>query len=167
MSRTLGAKLTPALVQRLSQEDLPARLGLAVPLITTDGAGRPHPMLCSYLELLAVDERTIRVVIAAGSGSARNLSERGAATLLLIEAGLVVYLKCRAKGPPLELGPLARFEMVVEDVIEDLATGWEADAGITTGIGYAPVPALDAPETRAVLTALRAPDAPPKAPHSG
>ena len=158
MSRSLGAALTPALVQRLSQNDLPAQLGRAVPLITTDDAGRPHPMLCSYLELLAVDAHTIRAVIAARGGSARNLADRRTATLLLIEPGLVVYVKCRAAGPALELGGLARFDLAVEDVLEDMATGWEEGAGITAGIAYAPPPALDAPEAQAVLAALRAPD---------
>jgi len=157
MSRSLGAELTPALVRRLSQEDLPARLGRAVPLITVDAAGRPHPMLCSYLELLAVDTRTVRAAIAARGGSARNLAERRAATLLLIEPGLVVYVKCRAAGPPLELGDLARFDLAVEDVLEDVATGWEEGVGITAGIAYAPLPALDSPEAQRVLAALRAP----------
>jgi hypothetical protein len=156
MSRSLGPALTAALLQRLSQTDLRARLGRAVPLITVDGAGRPHPMLCSYLELLAVDARTIRVAIATGSGSARNLAERGAATLVLAEPGLVVYLKCRAAGPALVIGGLARFDLAVEDVLEDVATGWEDGVGITSGIAYAPLPDLDAPEAQAVLAALRA-----------
>ena len=157
MSRSLGPALTPALQARLSQAELPARLGRAVPLMTVDAAGRPHPMLCSYLELLAVDARTIRVAIAAGGGSARNLAERRAATLVLIEPGLVVYVKCRAAGPPLALGALARFDLAVEDVLEDVATGWEEGIGITSGIAYAPLPDLDAPEAQAVLAALRVP----------
>ena len=158
MSRSLGPALTPALSARLSQADLRARLGRAVPLSTVDAAGLPHPMLCSYLELLAVDARTIRVAIAAGSGSARNLAERGAATLILVEPGLAVYVKCRAAGPPLAIGALARFELSVEDVLEDAATGWEEGVGITGGIAYAPAPDLDAPEAQAVLAALRATD---------
>ena len=156
MSRSLGPALTPALLARLSQADLPTQLGRAVPLITMDAAWQPHPMLCSYLELLAVDVRTIRVAIAAGSSSARNLAERGTATLLLVEPGLAVYVKCRAAGPPLIIGALARFELAVEDVLEDVATGWEEGVGITSGIAYAPVPDLDAPEAKAVLAALRA-----------
>jgi hypothetical protein len=155
MSRSLGPALTPALCARLSQADLRARLGRAVPLITVDAAGLPHPMLCSYLELLAVDARTIRVAIAGASGSARNLAERGTATLVLVEPGLAVYVKCRAAGPPLALGALARFELMVEDVLEDVATGWEEGVGITSGIAYAPVPDLDAPEVKALLAALR------------
>lgn len=156
MSRSLGPALSEALLRRLSQADLPAYLGHAIPLITVDTAGRPHPMLCSYLELLAVDARSIRGAIAAGSSSARNLAERGVATLLLIEPGLVVYVKCRAMGPPLALGALARFDLAVEDVLEDMATGWEEGVGITSGIAYAPLPDLDAEDARAVLAALRA-----------
>ena len=155
MSRSLGATLTPELQRRLSQVDLAARLGRAVPLITVDAAGHPHPMLCSYLELLAVDARTIRVAIAAHSGSARNLVGRRAATLLLIEPGLVVYVKCRAAGAPRLREDLACFDLEVEEVLEDAATGWEEGVGITAGIAYAPLPALDAPDAQRVLAALR------------
>ena len=55
MSRAIGRALTPELVDRLSQRDLAHRLGAAMPLVTLDAEGRPHPMLVSYLELRAYD----------------------------------------------------------------------------------------------------------------
>src|SRR5207244_2525633 len=54
MARSLGAALPARMVARLSQSDFRPLLGRALPLITLDTEGRPHPMLCSYLELLAV-----------------------------------------------------------------------------------------------------------------
>jgi Pyridoxamine 5'-phosphate oxidase len=154
--RDLGPALPPELLSALSQADLPSRLGRALPLITIDPEGRPHPMLCSYLELLAVDAGTIRVVIGAGSGSARNLEARRAATLLLVEPERTVYVKCRAAGAPVTEGVLARFTLRVETVLEDTAAEWEGGVRITGGITYAPAPALDTPEAQATRRLLRA-----------
>ena len=156
MARSLGAALPARLVARLSQSDLRPLLGRALPLITLDAEGRPHPMLCSYLELRAVSPTLLRLAIAAQSGSARNLQDRGVATFLVIEPEQTIYVKCRASGAPLLMGALARFELSVEDVSEDAAAEWEAGAGITSGLTYAPAPDLGSPETRAILAALRA-----------
>ncbi len=155
MSRSLGAQLPPALLDALSQRDLPARLGRGLPLVTVDAEGRPHPMLCTYLELLAVDAATLRLVIGAGSRSARNLEAGRGATLLAIEPERTIYLKLRSLAPPLAAPPLVRFTLRVEDVLEDLPAEWEGGVRITSGITYAPPPRLDAPETRAILDLLR------------
>ena len=155
MTRSLGAALPPALEERLSQRDLRSLLGRALPLVTLDDRGRPHPMLCSYLELLAVSPTTVRLVIASRSRARRNLEARGTATLIVAEPDLTMYLKCRASAPPLAVGGLARFDLVVEDVLEDAAAEYEQGARITGGLTYAPVPALDSEWARATLAALR------------
>ena len=161
MSRSLGPALPEDLLHALSQFDLGERLGRALPVVTLDAAGRPHPMLCSYVELLAVGPGAIRLAVGAGGSSARNLAERGAATLLVVEPERTVYVKCRATGPALVASPLARFTLEVEDVIEDSAAEWEGGARITGGIVYGPALGLDAPEVRATLALLRRDDAPP------
>ena len=154
MSRSLGAALPPDLLRALSQSDLTARLGQALPLITLDAAGRPHPMLLSYLELLAAGPEVIRLVVGAHGSSARNLAERGAATLLVVDAERTVYVKCRAHGQPLVAAPLARFTLRVEDVLEDSAAEWEGGARITSGIVYGPPLALDSDPARTTLALL-------------
>lgn len=156
MSRSLGAALPPALLARLSQADLPSLLGLALPFVTLGADGSLHPMLCSYLEWLAVDARTLRLAIAAGSRSARNLEARRVGTLLVIEPERTMYVQCRASGAPRRLGDLARFTLAVEDVLDDRPTEAEGDARIVSGITYRPLPALEAAWARAVLAALRA-----------
>jgi flavin reductase (DIM6/NTAB) family NADH-FMN oxidoreductase RutF len=156
VSRSLGASLPPALQARLSQADLPRLLGRGVPLVTLDAAGRPHPMLLSYLEILARSATVIRVAVGTGSNTARNLETRGAATLLIAEPEATVYVKCRAAGAPLVSGDLARFELAVEEVLEDSAAEGEGGARITGGVTYAPVPALDGDRGRATLALLRA-----------
>jgi hypothetical protein len=162
MARSLGARLSPALVDRLSQRDLERRLGVALPLITVDREGRPHPMLLSYLEVRAYDSGTLGLVIQAPSTSARNLVERGAGTLVIVEPDAVVYVKTRVVDGPLDvagLDTLGYFLLVVEDVLEDAAADWESAVRITGSVTYAPAPALDAPWARATLAALAAPRA--------
>jgi len=156
MSRSLGSALPSELIARFSQTDLPSRLGRGLPFVTLAADGTLHPMLCSYLEWLAADARTLRLAIAARSRSARNLEDRGVGTLLLVEAERTIYIKCRAMGAPLRLGELARFSLAVEDVLEDAPTAEEGDVRITGGITYAPTPSLEEPWAKAVLAALRA-----------
>jgi len=155
VSRSLGAALPDDLRHDLSQSDLTARLGRALPLLTVDERGHPHPMLCTYVEILAVSAEALHLVIGAESGSARNLRTRGHATLVIAEPERVAYVKCRAAGPPLIAGDLARFVLRVEEVLEDSALAWEGGARITSGVVYAPPPSLDAPEVRAALSLLR------------
>lgn len=157
MSRSLGRSLPPDLLTRLSQSDLRSHLGKAIPLITLDAAGRPHPMLVSYLEVRAIDPRTIRVVISARSRSARNLRERRVATLLLVEPDQTLYVKARASDGPHpveELPDFALFVFTVEDVLEDAPGEWERGIRIGSGLRYAPSPSLDEPWAQATLKAL-------------
>jgi hypothetical protein len=164
MTRSLGSALSPALVARLAQHDLGARLGVALPFVTVDPDGRPHPMLLSYLEVRAYDTRTLGLVIGARSRSARNLAERHAGTLLVVEPDQTVYVKLRAVDGPLPVAGAAElslgyFLLEVEEVLADAAADWEGGLRITTAIRYEPVPALDAPWALATLAALAEPRA--------
>lgn len=162
VSRSLGTALPAALVERLSQRDIERRLGVALPFVTVDEAGRPHAMVLSYLEARAYSPSTLGLVIQTRSATARNLAARGAGTLLIVEPDAVVYVKMRAVDGPLEVADddfgLGYFLLAVEEVLEDSAAEWEGSR-ITSAIEYRPVPALDAPWVRATLTALAAPRA--------
>jgi hypothetical protein len=163
VSRSLGAVLPASLVDRLSQRDIGRHLGIGLPFVTIDQAGRPHAMVLSYLEVRAHSPSTVGIVIQAGSTSARNLAARGAGTLLIVEPDAIVYIKARAVDGPLEVGDdafgLGYFLLAVEDVLEDSAGAWEGGVRITSAIEYRPLPPLDAPWVRATLTALAAPRA--------
>jgi hypothetical protein len=156
MTTSLGPALPPGLLARFSHASLASLLGRGLPFVTRSADGSVHPMLCSYLELLAVDARTIRLAIGAQSRSARNLEERGVGTLLVIEPERTSYIKCRATGPPLRLGRLARFSLAVEDVLEDSPEEGEGHVRVVSGITYAPPPSLDDAWANEVLAALRA-----------
>ena len=163
MSRSLGAVLPAPLVDRLSQRDIERRLGIALPFVTVDPAGRPHAMVVSYLEVRAYDASTLGLVIQARSTTARNLAARGVGTLLIVEPGTVVYVKTRAVDGPLEVAGddlgLGYFLLAVDEVLEDAAADWESGMRITSAIEYRPVPSLDARWVRATLAALAVPRA--------
>jgi hypothetical protein len=164
VTRSHGPSLTPALVERLSQRDLAARLGVGLPFVTVDDAGRPHPMLLSYLELRAYDAGSLGLVIQRTSRSARNLAARGAGTLIVVDPTTITYVKTRVVDGPLpvaggdEFG-LGYFLLAVEDVLEDSAAEWEGGMHITGAITYHPVPTLTEPWARATLAALADPRA--------
>jgi len=164
VTRSRGSTLTPELVERFSQRDLAHRLGVALPFVTVDTDGRPHPMLLSYLELRAYDPGSMGLVIGTRSSSARNLALRQTGTLLVIEPDTIVYVKLRALDGPLpvegagELG-LGFFLLAVEEVLEDAAADWEGGMRITHAIEYRPAPTLTEPWARATLAALAEPRA--------
>ena len=164
MTRRLGPALTPMLVERFSQRDLARQLGVALPFVTVDGNGRPHPMLLSYLELRAYSPTALGLVIQARSGSARNLVERQAGTLLVIEPDVTVYVKTRVVDGPLpvpggaDLG-LGYFLLEVEEVLEDAAADWEGGMRITGAVQYRPAPTLEEPWAKVTLAALAEPRA--------
>jgi len=162
MSRVVGRALTPSLVGRLSQEDLASRVGAALPLVTVDGDGRPHPMMVSYLELRAYDATTVGLVIHTASDSARNLEARDVATLLIVEPDVVAYVKLRRVDGPLpvvEDPRLAYFLLGVEEVREDAASPEEGSARIVAGLRFAPVVPLDSAWARVTLAAVARPRA--------
>jgi hypothetical protein len=164
VSRSLGPELPAALLERFSQRDLQSRLGIAVPFVTVDAEGRPHPMLLSYLEVRAHDAGSVGIVILARSQTARNLTTRTTATLIVVEPDATFYVKLRALDGPLPVAggepyDLGYFLLAVEDVLEDAAADWEGGMRITGAIAYAPPPTLEEPWARATLAALAAPRA--------
>jgi hypothetical protein len=164
MTRLLGRALTPELLERFSQKALRSRLGVALPFVTVDGDGRPHPMLLSYLELRAYSPTTLGLVIQAPSHSASNLAERGTGTLLVLEPDAVVYVKTRVVDGPLPVEDaddlrLGYFLLEVEEVLQDEAADWEGAVRITSAVRYEPSPTLGerwATVTRRALEAPRA-----------
>ena len=109
---------------------------LAIVLATLDPYGWPHPALVSYGEILALDAARLRLGLHAGSRSSRRLRESGRATLVFADAELCLYVKTEALALPAAPGApdLARFELIVRDVLEDRAEGEEAGAGLSSGL---------------------------------
>jgi hypothetical protein len=119
-------------------------------------------MLVSYLELRAYDVGTVGLVVHAGTTSAANLAARDVATLAIVEADVVAYVKLRRLDGPLpvvEDQRLVYFLLAVEELREDTATAEEAGARIVAGPRYEPAPALDSPWVQTTLAALSRPRA--------
>lgn len=139
MSRSLGPALPDALVARLTAPEAAADLSAVVVVVTVDPFGWPHPALVSYAELLALDATRLRLALYDGTRSTRNLRDTGRATLVFADPGLILYVKAEGTAlPPAPGHPgLARFELVVRDVLEDRAEGDEAGARLATGLTVA------------------------------
>ena len=102
----------------------------AIVLATIDPYGWAHPALLSYAEVLALDAARLRLGLHAGSRSARHLRESGRGTLVFADAELCLYVKVEALALPaaLDAPELARFELIVREVLEDRTEGEEAGA---------------------------------------
>jgi hypothetical protein len=112
-------------------------LDSAIVLVTIDPYGWAHPALVSYAEVLALDAARLRLALHGGSRSTRHLRESGRATLVFADAELCLYVKADALTLPGASGAsdLARFELVVRDVLEDHADGAESGARLASGLG--------------------------------
>ena len=124
MSRAIGSRLPAPLRERLRGDDLAARVGVAVLILTTDAAGWPHPAMLSYGELVARDSRRVRLAVHRTSGTAENLRRRGRVTFCFIEPGMAYYVKAvvgLSEEPLRGFPDLVRFEATVETVLADEA----------------------------------------------
>ena len=160
MSRSIGRELPESLWSRLNGSNLPSCLGKAFLITTVDPNGFPHAALLSYGEVVAVDRSRLRMAMYEGSRSVTHLKTNGKLTVSLVEEGLAYYVKGRAAPIPAvpQYPRLARFEIRIEEILEDQTPEEEAGTRITGGITFQP-PKGDAElltSWEGVLSALRA-----------
>ncbi len=135
MSRSIGDALPASVQPLLDASDLSNREGLTFLLLTNDENGWPQVAMLSVGEVVAVDSRTLHAGLWLGSGTTRNLSRAGRATLMLVADGNGYYVRVTARrGDDLDLGAdgrLAYFVLHVEDVQEDSADYATLTSGVT------------------------------------
>lgn len=140
MSHVLGSELPDPLVTRLSGAEFTRHDRLVIPIVTVDSEGRPHPALLSYSEVVARGARALRLAIAADSRSADNLRRNGAVTVIVIDAGLVAYVKGTARERRRSMRASswnAEFEVAVEEVLLDAADPRrEGESFVCSGIAF-------------------------------
>lgn len=157
MTRSIGNQLPDNVWSLLDGSDLAQREGLTFQLLTTDEADWPQVALLSVGELVAVDSRTIRAGLWLHSGTSKNLTRSGRATLVAIADGNGYYVRVAGRrGPDLDLGPegrLAFFVLDVEDVQEDSADYAKLTSGVTFKLAD---PAGVVPRWQRTVDALRA-----------
>jgi hypothetical protein len=119
----------------LDGSELAQREGLTFLLLTVDEQGWPEVAMLSVGELVAMDQRTVRAGLWLHSGTSKNLTRDGRATLVLIDSGNGYYIHVRARrGADLDLGAegrLAYFVLEIEDVREDSADYASLTSGVT------------------------------------
>jgi len=157
----VGAALPDFLCELFSGEDLPARMGEAILIATTDASGWSHPAMLSYGEIVALDRHRLRLALYRTSRTADNLRRNGKLTVCLIRPNMAYYIKAGAEQQqdPMEgFDHLVCFEVRVEMVLADQARDdIEPGASIIGGILFAPGRPME--ETlqgwRAVVQGLR------------
>jgi len=135
VTRSLGPELPETLCQMLDGADLANREGLTFLLLTTDEADWPQVAMLSVGEIVAMDPGTLRAGLWLSSGTSKNLTRSGRATLVVIANGNGYYVRVRSqRGPDLDLGAdgrLAYFVLRIEDVQEDSADYAQLTSGVT------------------------------------
>jgi hypothetical protein len=139
VARSLGPAVPDRLLSRLMGPLASAPPDQAIVLATLDPFGWPHPALLSYGEVIALDASRLRLGLHADSRSGRHLRESGRATLVFADAELCLYVKAEALPLPArrDAPALARFELIVRDVLEDRAEGEETGARLASGLAIA------------------------------
>ncbi len=135
MSQLLGKEMPPALQRRLSGADIEAHEGKIIPIFSLDPAGWAHPALLSYYEIVAKNASTLEMALWKDSSTAKNLRTAGKVTLMVSDRAVNFYLKGSVRELEYEMAgaaPVSRFQIALEQVIEDQ----EPNAEITTGLTY-------------------------------
>lgn len=124
MPRSIGDRLPAGLRSFLDGTDLRGGEGRTF-LLVTSGPDWPHVAMLSVGEVLATNDREIRIALWPGTTSTANLTASGRAVLMAIvdDAVHFVRLACR-RGADLELSQGKRAFVIasVADVLEDRVT---------------------------------------------
>lgn len=138
MTKRVGDRLPEAILAAFDGRGLEDKIGPAYVLMTVDPDGAPRPCMLSAGEILAVDDRHLRVSLWPRTNTSRNLAAGSPALLCFVAPGTVLYVR----GRPRALGAsettrLERFEIAVESVESDEHAGMPVTETITFSIGEA------------------------------
>jgi hypothetical protein len=142
MARRRTEQLTDDLYRRFGGADIDSRADQAILICTVDSGGSPHPAMLSYFEVAAIDRHNLRLAVYTDSRTCANMRERGKATLIVVDAGLVCYISGEAK----ELLPAmrdaeynAKLNLRIEQVVfDEPPPDLEPGVRVTSGVTYSP-----------------------------
>ncbi len=135
MSLNLGAEIPAEIAVLLTGREEGPGADLAIPIITLDPAGRPHPALLSPREVIARSSSLLTLMLYGRSSTTGNVRRDGRVSLIVVEGPAAYYIKGRAAetSPPSGGVPgMAYFTMRVEEVLKDI----EEDAPLTSAIRF-------------------------------
>jgi hypothetical protein len=140
MSKLIGNALPADLYQRLSGKNLEAHAETAILICTVDAQGWPHPAVLSYFEVLARDERNVRLALYGNSSSTANVRRNGKLTILVYDERAAYYIKGAVEELAREMHcspENSKLNLRVEQVLQDEANEeFEPGAYITSGVTY-------------------------------
>ena len=158
MPRLRTELLTEDLYQRLRGSEIASRASHAILLCTVDADGWPHPAMLSYFEVAAADRHNLHLAVYNDSRTCANMRERGKATLVIVDAGLVCYVRGDAKElvPTMREAPYnAMLNLRIEQVqFDEPPPDLEPGVGVTSGIVYSPRTVEGLARAHAVLAEL-------------
>jgi hypothetical protein len=158
MARRRTEQLTDDLYSRLGGSDLDSRADQAIVLCTVDAGGWPHPAMLSYFEVAAHDRQNLRLAVYTNSRTCANMRERAKATLIIVDAGVVCYIRGEAK----ELAPAMRsaaynatLNLRIDQVVfDEPPPDLEPGVRVLSGITYSPRTAESQARAQAILAEL-------------
>ena len=157
--RRRAERLTDDLYQRLSGADAESLSRLAIVMCTVSEDGWPHPAMLSYFEVAAIDPDNVQLAVYNDSRTCANMRARGTATLIIVDEGLVCYVRGRVVqvAPAMSVAPYnAAFNMRVDQVVfDEPPPDLEPGAFVTSGITYRSRTGAALERARAVLAELR------------
>jgi hypothetical protein len=140
MSKLIGDELPDDLYQRLLANDLEQSAEKVILLATVDEGGWPHLAMLSYFEVIAKDQRNLRLATYNGSRTTRNMRANGKATISIIDERTVYYVKGCVEEitREMECAPQnSKLHFRVEQVLADAANEeFEPGAYVASGVTY-------------------------------
>ena len=129
MSEQLAPELPARLQEALNGEDLEQKVGPIYQLVTIDPDGAPRSCMLSAGEVLAPDNKRVRLALWPGTNTSANLFHGGRALICFIDADYVIYVKGTARKLDPRAPVIERFEIAVESVESDVHEGLPVVAG--------------------------------------
>jgi hypothetical protein len=109
----------------------------ALLVISVDARLQPHVMMAARDEVLVVSPGRIRLAVASGSQTRRNLHERSSATIALYDEGLAVWIKAHATADAMPFqGEGFAIDLVVDEVKLDAPSPEEGGARLVSGLRF-------------------------------
>lgn len=135
MSEPIGDRMPEVVVRALDGTDLEAKVGPAHLLVTSDPDGTPRPCMLSAGEVLALDDRRLRLALWPGTRTGANLARGGSALLCYVTPGTVLYVRGTSRALPGPAVPgMDGFEIEVRSVESDVHPGLPVIGGLTFGV---------------------------------
>jgi len=158
MARRRTEELTDELYRRFDGSDIASRADQAILVCTVDPGSKPHPAMLSYFEVAAIDRHNLRLAVYTNSRTCANMRERGKATLIVVDAGLVCYIS----GDVKELAPAMRVAeynaklnlRIAEVVFDEPPPDLEPGVAVTSGITYSARTPATLARAQAILAEL-------------